>query len=241
MIGECNAAGCFLERNGGLVSFPLVTIAGIIDGINPCAIGMLLMLLGYLLVFAKKPEQVLKTGIIYIFTVFLTYLSIGLVFYQTVTWLQASPWLTLFNRTLGTILLLAAAIQIKDYFKPQWGPHLQIPSASKDTLHKLIQKSTLPTTIILAIIVTILETPCSLPLYVGTATILSQSGLGPLIVALYFIYYNFLFVLPLIIILSLVWKSKQVIELSEWKHKAEKYMKLALGLVTLILGVLLLT
>jgi len=78
---KCTSAGCYLIKGGGIVSFPIVTLAGIMDGINPCAIGMLIMLLGYLIVFAKKPERVLKTGVLYIGTIYVTYFILGLLFY----------------------------------------------------------------------------------------------------------------------------------------------------------------
>ena len=40
------------------MSFPLVTLAGLSDGINPCAIGMMIMLLGYLVVFHRKEKTI---------------------------------------------------------------------------------------------------------------------------------------------------------------------------------------
>lgn len=236
MAGECSAAGCFLARNGSLVSLPLVSVAGIVDGLNPCAIGMLLLLLGYLIVFAKKPEKVLAIGGLYIVTVFLTYLTLGLAFYKGIGLIQQSEWFGWVNRILGGVLLVVGLIQVKNFFAPEVGPTLKIPFRARDRLMGLIEKSTAKTTVALAVVVTILETPCSLPLYVGTAAVLSQSGLPSLVVALYFVYYNLLFVLPLVVLLLMVWKGKQVTELSEWKHKAEKWMQLLLGVVVIGVG-----
>lgn len=240
MIEECNSAGCFLAQNGSLVSFPLVTIAGLADGINPCAIGMLLLLLGYLIVFAKRPKDVLKIGSIYILSVYLTYLIIGLVFYKTVGLFHGSIYYVWINRILGGALAVGGLIQIKDFFRPDIGPHLRIPSISKDLLMKYIERGSIPATITLAVLVTILETPCSLPLYVGTASVLAQSGLPGIAVSGYFLYYNLLFVTPLIVLLTLVWKGKEVVELQEWKHKAEKWMQLSLGILMVLLGIWLL-
>ena len=85
MAVECTRIACYLAGKGELLSLPLITVAGLVDGINPCAIGMMVMLLGYLLVFAKKPERVIKTGLLYVFTVFLTYLVVGLGLYTVVS------------------------------------------------------------------------------------------------------------------------------------------------------------
>ena len=140
MNGQCTAAGCYLQEHGGLVSFPLVTIAGLVDGVNPCAIGMLLLLLGYLIIFAKRPERVLKTGILYIGAIYLTYLLLGLLFYQSVNFLNFTSFRESFNKILGGLLLAAGTINIKDWFyyrgarkeiRGVWGKfwdfHLEIP------------------------------------------------------------------------------------------------------------------
>lgn len=235
-VGDCTAVGCFLEKNGGLVSFPLVTIAGIADGINPCAIGMMVMLLGYLIVFAKKPERVLKIGMLYVGTVFVTYLAIGLIFYSAVSRLQELIAVDVVNRTMGIILGLVSLIMLKDVVWPESPIHLRIPGASKEKLMGLIEKTSVPGVILLGFLVTVLETPCSLPLYVGTATVLSNSGLPWPGVVAYFLYYNFLFVLPLLVVLIVVWRGKKIVEIKEWEHKAEKWMKLSLGTLLLLMS-----
>lgn len=235
-MGDCTAVGCFLEKNGGLVSFPLVTIAGIADGINPCAIGMMVMLLGYLLVFAKKPKEVIKIGLVYVSTIFVTYLMIGLVFYSFVTQIQQLVSINIVNKVVGGVLGIASLIMLKDVVWPDSPIHLRIPGASKEKLMGLIEKVSVPGVIALGVLVTVLETPCSLPLYVGTATVLSNSGLAWPIIVAYFLYYNFLFVLPLLVVLFMVWRGKKVVELKEWEHKAEKWMKLSLGALLLLMS-----
>lgn len=237
---ECTRVACYLEEQGGLVSLPLVTIAGLVDGINPCAIGMMVMLLGYLMVFAKKPGKILLTGFVYILSVFVTYLIVGLGFYSIVSRFDFTQEARVLNVVVGIILLLAGLVQLKDFFGVEWGPHLRIPTASKGRLLKLIEKVSLPATVLLGVLVTLLETPCSLPLYVGTATILAQSGMAMPFVVMYFLYYNFLFVLPLIVVLAVVVRGQRLVDVKEWEHKAKKWMHLSLGLVLSAMGVWLL-
>lgn len=239
MPNACTAAGCFLEQNGGLVSFPLVTIAGLIDSLNPCAITMIILLLTYLIIFAKKPERVLPTGLIYIGAVFLTYLTIGFLLYESLHSFSLSPIRIYINKTLGILLLLAGSVNIKDFFLPQLGPHLEIPSAVRPSLKKLTEKVSYPVAAVLGILVTIFETPCSLPIYVGTANILAQSGLGALGVLAYFGYYNFLFILPLLVIVLVAWKGSElrILDLQDFQHRGKRWMKLALGVLLLAMGV----
>lgn len=234
---ECTRIACYLAGKGGFVSLPLITIAGLVDGINPCAIGMMVMLLGYLLVFAKKPSKVIVTGLVYILSVFLTYLVVGLGFYSVLSRFDLTGEARFLNIAVGGILLVVGAIQFKDFLGIEKGPHLRIPTASKEKLMGLIEKVSLPATVVLGVLVTLLETPCSLPLYVGTATILANSGMPIPMVVLYFLYYNFLFVLPLIAVLLVVWKGKKLVDVKEWEHKAKRWMHLGLATMLTVMGV----
>ena len=236
MAIECTRLACYLQGKEEFLSFPMITIAGLVDGINPCAIGMMVMLLGYLLVFANKPERVLKTGMLYIGTVFATYLVVGLGLYNFVSQFDLSGGAKILNIVVGLGLSIAGLIQFKDFLGIEGGPHLRIPTASKERLQKLVEKTSYPTVVVLGILVTLLETPCSLPIYVGTATILSQSGMAFPLVMGYFLYYNLLFVLPLIVVLLIMWRGKKIVEVKEWEHKAKRWMHLGLALVLLVMG-----
>lgn len=236
MAGECTRLACYLQGKEQFLSLPMITVAGFVDGINPCAIGMMVMLLGYLLVFANKPERVLKTGLLYVGTVFVTYLVVGLGLYSFVSQFDLSPGARVLNWIIGGVLTIAGLIQFKDFLGIEGGPHLRIPTASKERLQGLVEKVSYPMTIVLGILVTLLETPCSLPIYVGTATILSQSGMAFPLVMLYFLYYNFLFVLPLIVVLIVMWRGKKLVEVKEWEHKAKRWMHLGLAVVLLVMG-----
>lgn len=236
-VEGCTRIACYLAGKGEILSFPLITVAGLVDGINPCAIGMMVMLLGYLLVFAKKPERVLKTGLLYISTVFATYLVVGLGLYSFVSQFDLTGGAKILNYVVGGVLGIAGLIQFKDFLGIEAGPHLRIPTASKERLQSLVEKVNYPTTIVLGVLVTLLETPCSLPIYVGTATILSKSGMAfPLVVG-YFLYYNFLFVLPLLVVLILMWRGQKLVEMKEWEHRAKRWMHLGLSVVLIGMSV----
>lgn len=236
MNSTCTSVACYLASCGTKITFPLITIAGLVDGINPCAIGMILLLLGYIIIFAQKPEKILKLGGLYILTVYLTYLSIGLIFYRSIEAFQFTAYRIVFDRILGAVLLIAGLLNLKDFFFPGKGFSLEIPQKARPQLLKLVEKVSWPTTIVLAILVTLLETPCSLPIYLGTATILNHSRFSTPIVLAYFLYYNLLFVLPLIVILFLVWRGRKMVSLKDWEHKARRWMKLSLGVLLVLIS-----
>lgn len=236
----CHSAGCYLSQYGGKITLPIITAAGIIDGINPCAIGMILLLLGYIVVFAQKPEKILKLGGLYILVVYLTYLAIGLIFYKSVQSLNFTQYRLVFDRIIGLVLLTAGLINLKDFFRPDLPIHLEIPANARPKLLGLVEKVSAPATIVLAVLVTLLETPCSLPIYVGTATLLNQASFAFPVVLAYFLYYNLLFVLPLIVILFLVYRGREMVSLKDWEHKAKRWMKLSLGLLLTVMAIWLL-
>ena len=104
-------------------------------------------------------------------------------------------------------------------------------------LQILTQKANVLTTILLAVFVTLIETPCSLPLYVGTARILSVSDLPKYLVYLYFAYYNLLFVAPLIVVLILAGRGRDLMMVREAQHALKKWMKVVTGTVLIVLGI----
>ncbi len=235
----CTSAACELAKGGGLISFPLVTVAGLVDSLNPCAITMIVLLLTSLIIFSHKKEKVLATGLIYVVAVFITYLFIGLIFYQALSQINQLGQIRFYlNKILGLLLFLAGVINVKDFFFPAIGPHLEIPVSARPFLKKLTEEASYPAAALLGVLVTILETPCSLPIYVGTANILSQSGLSPLVVLLYFTYYNFLFTLPLLVILLIAWKGSElrILDLQDFQHRGKRWMKLGLGILLLVMG-----
>jgi cytochrome c biogenesis protein CcdA len=221
----------------------VITIAGLIDSLNPCAIAMIILLLTYVIVFAKKKDRVLPTGLLYILAVFLTYFAIGIVFYKSFRMLDLSPARQIINRVLTTLLLLAGLINIKDFFFPAIGPHLEIPKGFYPFLRRLAEKVSYPAAFLLGVLVTVVETPCSLPIYAGTANILAKTDLARVAVVIYFLYYNFLFVFPLLAIVFLVWKTSdwqtaswRIVELQGWQHQNRKFAKLAMGILLILMG-----
>lgn len=244
VTGNCDKQSGLIFQlfNNRKVTLPLMFVAGLIDGFNPCAIGMLILLLGYLMVFAKKPERMLRVGLVYIITIFITYFLIGLVFsqivYQLITWQYYREVSRIFLYIVSSIIILAGLVNIKDFFWYGKGFSLGVKQDKTPILMKYIQQVSIPATIILGVLVTLFELPCSLPLYVGAVTLIS----GKIIIKMvaYLLLYNLLFVLPLITIFIIILASKGIFELKDWQERANKWMKLSMGLMQIAIGIVLL-
>jgi cytochrome c biogenesis protein CcdA len=224
-----------------LISFWSLTLAALTNGLNPCGIGMMITFLGYLLVFGsgKKDKYFLvKLGMVYVGAVFVTYLFIGLLFYGLAFYLQRLWLASVFKYVIGIIIMLAGLIQLKDGIWPDSPIHLRMPDFGGKKINGLMEKMSLPMAALVGIAVTAFSTPCMLPLYVGTASLIARSGLPMISVLSYFLYYNLIFILPLIVVLVLMNTGKQVVAMKEWEHKYGRWMRLLMGLVLVVVGYL---
>lgn len=224
-----------------MINLPILTATALANGINPCGIGMLITFLGYLLVFGGKGKEkgwLIKTGLIYIGTVFVTYLVLGLMFYQVAFYMQRWWLAGAFKQILGGVIVIAGLIQLKDVFWQDSPIHLRMPKVGFEKISKLMAKTSTGVTILIGILTTVFSTPCMLPLYVGTTAVIARSGLPMISVLGYFLYYNLIFILPLIVILVSMVGGKQVVEMKEWEHKNTTWMRLLLGIALVVMGVI---
>ena len=61
-----------------LPTLGVVILTGLVDSINPCAIGVLILLISTLLALANDRNKMLKVGLIYVVAVYITYFLAGL-------------------------------------------------------------------------------------------------------------------------------------------------------------------
>jgi cytochrome c biogenesis protein CcdA len=227
-----------LENRG--ISFALIATAGLLDGINPCAIGMLILLLGYLLVFTNEPNRMVKMGLIYIVTVFTTYFLIGVIFSQFVYQLLSQPWYQEASHIIKYLIIaaiwVAALINIKDFFAYGKWFSLGVSKGEVPLLLKLIKKVDWHATIMLGIVVTVFELPCSLPLYVGSIAVMTQA-FHYFQTILYLLLYNLMFVTPLIVVFAILVKTHHVFEAKDVQERVNKWMKLSMGIAQILIGI----
>lgn len=224
-----------------MINLPILTATALANGLNPCGIGMLITFLGYLLVFGGRGKEkgwLIKTGMVYIGTVFVTYLLLGLMFYQAAFYMQRWWLAGAFKQILGGVMVIGGLIQLKDVFWQDSPIHLRMPKVGFEKISKLMAKTSTGVTILIGILTTVFSTPCMLPLYVGTTAVIARSGLPMISVLGYFLYYNLIFILPLIVILVSMIGGKQVVEMKEWEHKNTTWMRLLLGIALVVMGVI---
>jgi len=222
------------------ISIPLLVGAAVVDSINPCAFGVLVFLLAYLVKTFKKPERMLAHGLVYVSAVFLTYLAAGLILMPILGSLRRFG-IALYL-IIGVIIILAGLIEIKDYFwYGKWFSLSIRPSdAQRIELYvKRISKK-LSTAFGLGVFVALVELPCTGAVYLAVLALMSLSGVTIGNVS-FLVIYNVLFVLPLLVIIFLMYKGVSAQRFHQWREHNKGLMRLVTGLVLVGMGIWMIT
>ena len=222
------------------INLLLIIGAAIVDGINPCAFGVLIFLLAYLAKTAKTKAKMLLNGMIYIFAVFVTYFLVGLLLLPIIR--ELGKLTSALYIGIAALIILAGFIEIKDFFwYGKWFSLGIFPSEVKRIKTYVEKVSDKPTTAFgLGVFVALVELPCTGAVYVAVLTLMSLAGLT-LKHLTFLLIYNLIFVLPLIVILVAVIKGISIEGFETWRQKHKKWMRLALGLLLIGLGSWMLT
>ncbi len=211
-----------------------VIVTALVDSINPCAIGVLILLISVLLSLSKQKKRMLWVGMLYISIVYLAYFLAGLGLLYFIQILNIGDILGV---VVGSFVIILGLIEIKDFYFHGRGISLAIPKRYVGTIKKYAKTGTVPAVIALGFLVAAVELPCTGGPYLAITTILAKNF--DLQALWYLALYNFIFVLPLIIILFLAYCGASAKSLDNWKKANRKWMNLAMGLLMVTLGVLL--
>jgi cytochrome c biogenesis protein CcdA len=223
------------------LTLPLLIAAAAADSINPCVFGVLIFLVAYMTKVFKSSRRMLIGSIVYITSVYISYLLLGLgilTFVQSVDFSITFYWIT------GFIAIFAGLLEIKDYFWYGKGLSLQIIPGGANRIKmytKQIEKVekkhpalSLVVAALLGVLVVAVELPCTGAPYFAILGLLSQGSFAEAIPLL--LLYNFIFILPLFVIVGLVYAGKSVDSLKKWKEDNKGLMRLVIGLFLLVLG-----
>jgi cytochrome c biogenesis protein CcdA len=213
------------------LTIPAVIGSAMVASFNPCAFAVIIFLLSYL-VNAVSKKRMLFLGGVYIISVFLSNILIGLSVFAFVKNFGLS---NIFYYLSAIVSIIFGLINIKDFFWYGKWITLNIPSSKKSLISKLAKNVTSFSAIILGIVVSIFGLPCTIGPYSNIIALLENSSTFlaafPLL-----ILYNIIFVLPLIIITLLAYYGNSSKGLEDWRTKNKNYMKLIAGIFLVIIG-----
>jgi len=215
-----------------LPAIPVVLVTALVDSVNPCAIGVLVLLIATLLGMSKNRKKMLIVGMIYISAVFVTYLAAG---FGLLIFIQRLNIGTQLSFVVGGLVIVLGLLEIKDFFWYGKGISLRIPAKRAEQIKKYMRNITIPGSILLGIFVAAVELPCTGGPYLAITTLLAKIGFTWKVFWL-LVLYNIIFVLPLVVILFLVFFGIGTKRIKAWKDKQKKWMRLFMGLLMLALG-----
>lgn len=218
-----------------MISLPILIGAAIVDSINPCAIGVLVFLLAYLSKHFKKPSKMILHGLTYIFAVFVTYLVAGLLLLPIISGFGKMS--VNVYAGLGALVIIAGLLELKDFFWYGKGPSLALFPGAAERIKIYTNKisESLAGTFALGVFVALVELPCTGAVYLAVLSLLTLSG-GSISSLTTLLLYNFIFVLPLIIVLFVIAYGADAAVVEEWRKKHRKLMRAVIGLTLVALG-----
>ncbi|MBP6880541.1 GAP family protein [Candidatus Saccharibacteria bacterium] len=224
-----------------MLDLPTITIvlgSAAIDSINPCAIGVLILMISVVMSGKKSVKRLLLLGSVYIFSIFATYLvaGLGLVYFFSEIPIVIAEYLSI---GVGALVIFAGVLEMKDYFWYGKGFSLHIPAKAAKKIKKLSNSntSTVSGIMLLGAFVAAVELPCTGAPYLAIITILRIDF--DIWALLLMVLYNFIFVLPLIVILVMIAGGAKVSSVKKWKEESKGGMRLAIGVSLIGLGWLL--
>ena len=200
-----------------------------IDSINPCAIGVLILMISVVLGGGGSTKRLLALGSAYIAAIYVTYLiaGLGLVYFFTAIPIVLAEYLSI---AVGALVMLAGILEIKDYFWYGKGFSLQIPTYFANKIHEYSKsKQSIIGVMFLGAFVAAVELPCTGAPYLAIITILRIDFNFTAFMLM--VFYNVIFVAPLIVILLMVAGGSKISSVAKWKEESKGTMRLFTGLL----------
>lgn len=231
----------------GSFTVSTVCLAGLVDGVNPCAFATIVFFITLLSVAKRTGREILVTGAAFCLAVFLTYFLLGLGAFRVLHSLQSISWTgTVIKAITVAALLCLAALSFRDawHYKRTGKAHdvtLQIPDRLKRKIHSsmrhnLSARGLVAGAFIIGIAVTLLETVCTGQVYLPTLVFMTNSEDHGFRAWQLLVVYNMAFVAPLIVIFAAAYSGTSNQRLLSWSRRNVVWGKAAMGLLFLFLA-----
>jgi cytochrome c biogenesis protein CcdA len=223
--------------------------AGLIGGLNPCALSMVLLFLSILVPLKKKAG---RYAVLFLASKFVCYLAIGtlltgIMHYLNLDWLPLA--IKIFLTVYSVVLILLNLWDTYAAKREAYG-HIrnQLPARLRRFIHKRIEsiagsrKALIPAILFLGILVAASEFLCAGQVYLATLLTSLQTGVDTLRLLLLLVAYCLAFLIPSALISILILRGKAAMQLSDFVRRRMVAIKLvtALFFIVVLLAVWLL-
>ncbi len=241
---ECNNALLDrFERMGWLA----VVLAGLVDGLNPCAFATIIFFVSYLSLSGKKGKQILITGASFTLGVFIAYLVVGLGFYKVLDLI--SEFTSVISKIVyvftAVLCLVLAVLSIRDFFKVRKGDlsdmALKLPEPLRKRINQTVREGRKASSYVIGAFVTgllisLLELACTGQIYLPVIISMSSVPEMRAQALFYLVLYNLMFIVPLIVVFILAYYGTSSKQFTDFLRKHAGAVKIGMAIVFLILA-----
>jgi cytochrome c biogenesis protein CcdA/arsenate reductase-like glutaredoxin family protein len=230
-------------RESGIKSAPVestytinpivLLIAAIGEGLNPCGLLVLALLLVSLMATSSR-KMVFFVGLAYICAFFIVRLLSGFAIFSVI---QLPGIAKAFTLVAAAIAIIAGIIQIKDGLSKEQKPLLSIPDSKKGLISTYMKEASILGGFMVGILVGIYGMACTAGIYISILGMLYQDLAYGL---LYLILYNFIVIIPLIAILLLVIFGLSPETVNAWREERKSLLRLMIGIIMVLMGIIIL-
>ncbi len=239
------------------ISIFTVIASGLIDGVNPCAFAVIVFFVSFLAVYGYRKREIIYVGTSYCLAVFLTYLLIGLGFFNFLYSLSNFyNVIKMFYYFIAVFCFILSGLALYDFFKFKKtgqtdGMVLQLPHFLKKRINEVIgshlrkrqEEGVLhlcASAFVVGFLVSLLEGACTGQVYLPTIVLILKNTDLRLKAFSYLIIYNLMFILPLVVVfvLSLLGLGSQ--KFNNFLKENMAGIKFLMFLLFLLLGLVIL-
>lgn len=249
-----------VEHFKSFTPFAIVS-AGLIDGVNPCAFTVIVFFISFLSLQGYRKRELTVIGIAFILAVCLTYILVGLGLFAFFYKMKGFSLISrMFNLGIGIFSIVLGFLAVYDFmlFKKTnktEGLVLQLPQSVKNQIHKVIgmhyrKDRELPqaqrhmfgliiSAFVTGFLVSLLEAVCTGQTYLPTISFILKTTNLKFQALGYLLLYNFMFIVPLLIIFLLALFGVTSEEFSIFLKKHMLTIKIFMAILFLGLGIFL--
>ena len=232
-------------------TLPVLVLAGVVDGFNPCSFAIMISLAGILAIGGRKRRARIIGGLAFCAGTFVTYMMLmGLGLMQA---LKALEGLRVVHDVVMVVLALSlfvlSFLSFRDALKYKKVPvfsvvTLKLPEGVKVLIRKIAMESWSGPAVALAgfgcgFLVTLLDALCTGQVYVPVLALISREPGAWRSFALLALY-NLAFIVPLVAVFVLASKTTDAFQMAKWSSRNVIPAKIALGFLFALLGTLVL-
>lgn len=246
-------AKIFLDQaRGGLVSrfhrFGVwgVMAAGLLDGINPCALAVLVFFISYLTFVGRRKWEILAVGLSYTLADFLVYFFIGIGALSFLMSLKSLPTISRLLYWLAVAAGLALAVyNFLDFLKARRGDYagmsLQLSTQAKQRIHRIIRDkmtagSLIAGAFVVGLLTSVLEFACTGQVYLPTIAFVSQIAGEKLRAYGLLLLYNLAFEIPMVAVFIIAFWGVSSKRIAAWAEASVAGVKLTTAGLFLIMS-----